>query len=90
MKKILWSNFIENIVITNFNELIARFISLAPFSKFYLSIDNESPSMIGKYIGWQVVKSFMNANNSVNLKDLIQEKPMYIYNNSKYKPYTNE
>ena len=55
-----------------------------------MSIDNESPSMIGKYIGWQVVKSFMNANNSVNLKDLIQEKPMYIYNNSKYKPYTNE
>jgi len=90
-EKDIWSNFIENNhLFSTDNNLDTRFIGLAPFSKFYLSIDNESPSMIGKYIGWQIVKSFMNANNYVNLKDLIQGKPMYIYNNSKYKPYTNE
>jgi hypothetical protein len=41
--------------------------------------------MIGKFIGWQIVKSFMNV-NSTNLDELIQFDPMYIYNNSKYKP----
>ena len=45
--------------------------------------------MIGKYIGWQIVKSFMK-NNSLSLNDLVQSNPMYIYNNSKYKPYNYE
>ena len=90
-EKDIWLNFIENkhLFSSDYN-LETRFIKLAPFSKFYLSIDNQSPSMIGKYIGWQIVKSFMNTNNSSNLKDLIQAKPMYIYNNSKYKPHNNE
>ena len=89
-EKDIWSNFTENNhLFSTDNNLESRFIRLAPFSKFYLSIDNESPSMIGKYIGWQIVKSFMNA-NSTNLNDLIQAKPMYIYNNSKYKPYNDE
>ena len=90
-EKDIWLNFIENKhLFSSDNNLDTRFIKLAPFSKFYLSIDNESPGMIGKYIGWQIVNSFMIAKNSTNLNDLIQAKPMYIYNNSKYKPYNNE
>ena len=89
-EKDIWSNFSENnYLFKSDKNLETRFIKLAPFSKFYLSIDNQSPSMIGKYIGWQIVKSFMK-NNSLNLYELVQSNPMYIYNNSKYKPYNHE
>ena len=89
-EKDIWSNFSENNYLFNSDKnLETRFIILAPFSKFYLSIDNQSPSMIGKYIGWQIVQSFMK-NNSLSLNELVQSNPMYIYNNSKYKPYNYE
>ena len=45
--------------------------------------------MIGKFIGWKIVKSFMKVNSS-SLNELIQYDPMYIYNNSKYKPSNYE
>ena len=89
-EKDVWSNFSENNYLFKSDiNLETRFIKLAPFSKFYLSIDNQSPSMIGKYIGWQIVQSFMK-NNSLSLNELVQSNPMYIYNNSKYKPYNYE
>jgi len=89
-EKDIWSNFSENNYLFKSDiNLETRFIKLAPFSKFYLSIDNQSPSMIGKYIGWQIVQSFMK-NNSLSLNELVQSNPMYIYNNSKYKPYNYE
>lgn len=89
-EKEIWANFIENeYLFSSDNNLDNRFINLAPFSKFYLSIDNDSPSMIGKFIGWKIVKSFMKVNSS-NLNELIQYDPMYIYNNSKYKPSNYE
>ena len=89
-EKDIWANFSENNYLFNSDKnLETRFIKLAPFSKFYLSIDNQSPSMIGKYMGWQIVKSFMK-NNSLTLNELVQSNAMYIYNNSKYKPYNYE
>ena len=46
-EKDIWANFIENeYLFSSDNNLDNRFINLAPFSKFYLSIDNDSPSMI--------------------------------------------
>ena len=62
-----------------------QFIFDAPFSKFYLEIDNESSEKIGQYIGWQIVKSYMN-NNDVSLTELLKTSPKDIYNKSKYKP----
>ena len=41
--------------------------------------------MIGKYIGWQIVKSFMK-NNDTSLNKMLTSSPIDIYNNSKYKP----
>ncbi len=82
----VWTYFVENnILFDPDNNLDVRFINDAPFSKFYLEIDNESPAMIGKYIGWKIVKSFMK-NNDVSLNKMLISKPMDIYYNSKYKP----
>ncbi|MCF6308013.1 MAG: gliding motility lipoprotein GldB [Flavobacteriaceae bacterium] len=80
----IWRNFVENEFLFSTNpKLVSRFISLAPFSKFYLEIDNDSPGMIGRYLGWQIVRSFMKNNTLEELLTLSEEE---IFNKSKYKP----
>ena len=63
---------------------------MAPFSKFYLEIDNESPGRIGQYIGWQIVRSFMENNPKVTVQQLIKMDAKTIFEQSKYKPKKNE
>ena len=80
----VWRNFVENEYLYSTNpKLSSRFIVPAPFSKFYLEIDNDSPGMIGRYMGWQIVRSFMKNNNLEQLLTLSEEE---IFNKSKYKP----
>ena len=82
----VWTYFVEKeLIFSSENKLTNRFINNAPFSKFYLSIDNESAPMIGKFIGWQIVKSYMRNNNS-SFTEMMLMNPIDIYNNSKYKP----
>ncbi len=82
----IWRYFIEENMLYNTDSKIAgRFINPAPFSKFYLEIDNESPGRIGAYMGWQIVRSFMK-NNPVSLEDMLQMEAAEIFNKSKYKP----
>ena len=82
----VWTYFVEkDLMFSSDNKLTNRFINIAPFSKFYLSIDNETPGMIGKFIGWQIVKSYMK-NNKTKLVEMILMNPIDIYNKSKYKP----
>lgn len=82
----IWKFFIEgNILYSTDNKLASRFINPAPFSKFYLEIDNESPGRIGSYLGWQIVRSFMK-NNNIPLEDMLQMDAAKIFNMSKYKP----
>ncbi|MFK5983471.1 MAG: gliding motility lipoprotein GldB [Flavobacteriaceae bacterium] len=82
----IWRNFVENEFLFNTSpKLSSRFINPAPFSKFYLEIDNDSPGMIGRYMGWQIVKSFME-NNNENLEQLLTLSEEEIFNKSKYKP----
>jgi hypothetical protein len=84
----IWTYFIENNILFNpDNKLMNQFVFDAPFSKFYLEVDNESSEKIGKYMGWQIVKSYMN-NNDVSLTELLKTSPTDIYNKSKYKPNT--
>jgi hypothetical protein len=58
----IWQYFIEKQILFNsIPSLVKRFIEPAPFSKFYLEIDNESPGRIGVWLGWQIIKSYMNS-----------------------------
>ncbi len=82
----VWRYFIdENLLYDSDPKLPGRFINPAPFSKFYLEIDNESPGKIGMWIGWQIVRSYMK-NNDVSLQQLLQADAKEIFDNSKYKP----
>lgn len=82
----VWKFFIESkYLFDNDVKLIARFIQRAPFSKFYLELDQESPGSVGIYIGWQIVRSYMK-NNNVTLQEMVLQDAKTIFEQSKYKP----
>ena len=82
----MWRHFMENnLLYSTDSKLPNRFINVAPFSKFYLEIDNETPGRVGTWVGWQIVRSYMN-NNDVTLQQVLQMDPMELFQKSKYKP----
>lgn len=82
----MWRYFIEKeLLFSDEQKLMARFINPAPFSKFYLEIDNDSPGQVGAWVGWQIVRSYMK-NNDVSLQDLLKISAKDIFEKSKYKP----
>nr|WP_297306923.1 gliding motility lipoprotein GldB [uncultured Flavobacterium sp.] len=82
----MWMYFIENKLLFDSNsKLYGRFLQKAPFSKFYLDLDAESPGRVGVWIGWQIVRSYMK-NNNVTLQELFATNANEIFDNSKYKP----
>ena len=83
----IWKYFIEKELLYNTDsKLIRRFLDPAPFSKFYLEIDNQSPGKIGRWIGWQIVRSFMKKNPEVKIEDLIFKSSQELFIKSGYKP----
>ncbi len=82
----IWKYFVENkLLYSTDSKLYARFVANAPFSKFYIDIDKESPGKIGVWLGWQIVRSYMR-NNNVTLQQLLQTEAAKIFKKSKYKP----
>ncbi len=82
----IWKFFIENdLLFSNDQALSERFIDEAPFSKFYLANDQDSPGGIGGWVGLQMVKNFMELEN-VGLLEMLQTPNEEIFKKSKYKP----
>ena len=83
----IWQFFIEKQILYDTNvEWVERFIDPAPFSKFYLQLDNESPGRIGRWIGWQIVRSFHKQEPKITLQKLLKMPAQQLFNQSKYKP----
>lgn len=83
----MWRYLVEReLLYSTDSRLPSRFIIDAPFSKFYLEeIDTESPDKIGQYLGWQIVRAYMDQ-NEVPLANLFNASTEEIFNNSKFKP----
>lgn len=82
----IWKYFIEKkILFSTDTNLDKRFLNNAPFSKFYLQEDKQSPGRVGVWLGWQIVRSFMQ-NNDVSLSELLRIDSEYLFKKSKYKP----
>ena len=86
-EKHVWQYFIEKQVLYQTQlEWVQRFIEPAPFSKFYLQLDNETPGRIGSWLGWQIVNSYMIQFPETPLDELLKISPQKLFNLSKYKP----
>ena len=86
-ERLFWQYFVEKqILFKTDSELVGRFLEPAPFSKFYLQIDNESPGKIGVWLGWQIVRSFCERNPETTITELLNLSSQELFNLSKYKP----
>ncbi|WP_300434084.1 gliding motility lipoprotein GldB [Christiangramia sp.] len=82
----IWRYFIENeLIYDTDSELYTRFLYPAPFSKFYLQLDAESPARLGQYIGWNIIRSFMDKND-VSIQKMLNTSAEEIFNKANYKP----
>lgn len=82
----MWRYFVENEMFFDTDtELYSRFLYPAPFSKFYLQLDAESPAKLGQYIGWQIVRSYMEKTNA-SLEEMINTDAATIFNKANFKP----
>lgn len=85
-EEMIWRYFIEReMLYSTDTKLGIRFLDQAPFSKFQLELDNESPGRIGRFIGWEIVRSFMERND-VTLQQLLSLPAEEIFKRSRYKP----
>ncbi len=82
----IWRYFVERELLYSTDaKLDRRFLDTAPFSKFQLELDSESPGRVGRYIGWQIVRAFMEKND-VSLQQLLSLPADDIFKKSNYKP----
>ena len=82
----IWSYFIEKeLLFSTDSKLPSRFIADAPYSKFYLELDNESPGRLGQYIGWQIVRAYAETTDE-NVLAILEKEPEEIFNKAKFKP----
>jgi hypothetical protein len=84
-EKNIWSHFTEKErLYKNDQHEIAEYTSEGPFTS---AISKECPPRIATYIGWQIVRSYMNRNAKVSLAELMKTTDaQMILNKSKYKP----
>ncbi len=85
----IWKYFIQNSMLySTDSQLSSRFIESAPFSKFFLEIDKDSPGRIGAWFGWQIVEAYIK-NNKQTIQQTMLIDNEEIFNRSKYKPKKN-
>ena len=86
-EKEIWNFFVsKELLFSTDPDLINRFILPAPFSKFYLELDNESPGRIGVWVGWQIVRAYMKRFPNTTITDLFALPPQELFQTSGYKP----
>lgn len=80
----MWEYFVKNNLIFSTDiSLDKRFINDGPYSKFGLSIDFESSPMVGKWIGYNIVKSYQKKYD-LKLKNLVTMNEYDLYLKSNY------
>ncbi len=81
----IWAFFIDKQILYSADyEITRKFTQDGPFT---LAFSEEAPAMIGNWIGWQILRAYMNHNPTVSLQDLLKETDAQkILKQSGYKP----
>ena len=81
----VWAAIIENqLLFSSQGSTIRTFLADGPFTADF---SPESPPRMGEYLGWQIVKAYMEQNPDVTLEELFPEADSQkILSESKYKP----
>ena len=81
---LIWNFFLTNNLLNN-NEpgVVKNYIGESPNTPEF---GEGAPGNIGMFVGWQIVKKYMDKNSSVTLQTLMQTDARKIYEESKYRP----
>lgn len=81
----LWAFLIDQeLLFSTESFTISKFIQDGPFTS---GMPPESPSMLGKWLGWKIVRSYMQKNDGVSLQQLFADQDSQgLLNRSGYKP----
>jgi hypothetical protein len=84
----VWSAIIENrMLYSSDGQTLRTFMSDGPFTPAF---GKESPPRLGEWIGWQIVRSYMDNHPEISLQQLIQKNDAQeILTQSGYKPGKN-
>jgi hypothetical protein len=85
---LIWARFIEDKVLFSTSHVIKqKYLSERPKT---LEVGEKCPGRIGRWIGWQIVNSYMGAHPETTLNELMNMKnAQKIFKESKYKPERN-
>ncbi len=81
----LWSHLVQNKLLYTTNQSdVIQFTGEGPFTKGF---DKASPAKTGVWIGWQIIRAYMNSHPEVSLKELVEmTDAQTILRESGYKP----
>jgi len=84
-QEIIWANFIENEALFDTNHLIKdKFIAERPKT---FEIGQNCPGRIGRWIGWEIVKSYMDGQSELSIPDLMEmSSARTVFERSGFKP----
>lgn len=83
-EKTIWNFFIQNDLLQNMdNSVIVNYIGESPKTN---ELGESSPGNIGSFVGWQIVKKYMNENPSVTPEQLMETDVEKLIAKTKYKP----
>ncbi len=80
----IWNYFVQNNLLFITDPIQVRdYMQDGPHTEVF---GNGSPGFIGQFIGWQIVKKWMEAHEETTLPHLINTPEKQIYDEAKYKP----
>jgi gliding motility-associated lipoprotein GldB len=84
-QEVIWANLIENELLYETSHFLKnKFVGESPN---VAEISDKCPGRIGAWIGWEIVKKYMEKNADVSMTDLMKEKDAHmIFQKSGYKP----
>lgn len=87
-QEVIWAHFINNELLYETNHfVINKYIQERPS---VYEIGDECPGRIGRWVGLEIVKAYMDKNPEVTLQELMAETDAQkIFSKSKYKPKKN-
>ena len=85
-EKLIWTKLIENEVLFSTSNIYYENLILEnPYSKFGTQLDYQIPPMVGKWIGYKIVESYIKTNNK-NIVDVLEMDEYELYLNSNFNP----
>ncbi|WP_224999975.1 gliding motility lipoprotein GldB [Cesiribacter sp. SM1] len=84
-KGTIWNHFLKNELLFETNHVLKKkYLEERPKT---LEIGDKAPGRIGNWLGWQIVRAFMEKKDDLSLRQLMElPDARYIFNEAKYRP----